>query len=304
MSIPALRVRFAERMARHSRKGNVLLEFSLIVLVVFMLLAFTMDFGRAVYSAQAIEQAADHIARELAVMPLPAQFDLDPPSNLKLGDPAVNKTLKDQGIYSEDYLVIDLSKQGADQYLLDYLDILPIPSGNRLLVPLMMTMDSTQNPNIPAGTKWLVYPGAIVPSKTGSSPTGFTVRIPTVQYQAGGVEAISPQDQWLHVVEVDDASAFLLTSPQRGIASVRVNYPFQAAAVSGRFRDPNNPDAPPQTAQDAYIEAKGDELKPGQIGGPYTGQDGLGQQAAFTKTVRPFRRIVSGQGVYRREVFP
>jgi len=30
-----------------------------------------MDFGRAVYSAQVVDQAADHIARELAVTPLP-----------------------------------------------------------------------------------------------------------------------------------------------------------------------------------------------------------------------------------------
>ncbi len=282
------------------RRGNVLLEFALIAGILFMVLAFTMDFGRAVYSAQVTEQAADHIARELAVMPLAADFDFDPPSTNKLGDPDVNTALKNAGIYSEDFLVIDLSKQG-NLYLLDYLDSLNIPTGNRLLVPLMIMMDSQQNPNIPANSQWLVYPGAIVPSTTGASSTGFTVRIPTVKYGPNGTETVSPQIEWLHVVEID-AAMFKLSGKQRGVASVRVNYPFQAAAISGRYRDPNNPDAPPASPQDAYIAAS-DPLPPGQVGGPYSGADGLGQQAAFTKTVRPFRRIVSGQGVYRREVF-
>jgi hypothetical protein len=188
--------------------------------------------------------------------------------------------------------------------LLTWLDSLNppngIPTGNKLLIPLMIVMDSTQNVNIPAGSRWLVYPGALVTSKT--APTGFTVLIPTVHYGAGGTETVSRPSSWLHVVELDP-TAFQLTSPQRGMASVRVNYPFQAVAISGRYRDPNNPDADPASLQDAYIEAKGDELQPGQVGGPYSGTQGLGQQAAFTKTVRPFRRIVSGQGVYRREVF-
>jgi hypothetical protein len=37
--------------------------------------------------------------------------------------------------------------------------------------------------------------------------------------------------------------------------------------------------------------------------GPYAGLYGLGQQAAFATPVRPFRRVVSAQAVYRREIF-
>jgi hypothetical protein len=287
---------FANRVCR-SRRGNVLLEFSLIAMVLFLLLAFIMDFGRATYSAQSVTQAADHIAREVAVAPLPANQPFT-----DLGDANIAPLLK--SIYSEDFLAIDITNQPNDQYLLTWLDSLNppngIPTGNKLLIPLMIAMDSTQNANIPAGSRWLVYPGALVASKT--APTGITVLIPTVQYGPGGAETVSPQSSWLHVVELDPV-AFQLNSPQRGMASVRVNYPFQAVAISGRYRDPNNPDADPASLQDAYIEANGDPLQPGQVGGPYSGTQGLGQQTAFTKTVRPFRRIVSGQGVYRREVF-
>ena len=283
----------------HSRRGNVLLEFSLIALVLFMLLAFIMDFGRATYSAQSVTQAADHIAREIAVATLPDNLTFT-----DLGDANIAPRLKNAGIYSEDFLVIDITDQPNDQYLLTYLDTVNppngLPTGNKLLIPLMIVMDHTQNANIPAGSRWLAYPGALVASKT--APTGFTALIPTVQYGAGGTEAIADQSKWLHVVELDP-TAFQVASAHRGIASVRVNYPFQAVAISGRYRDPNNPGADPASLQDAYIEAKGDELQPGQVGGPYSGAQGLGQQAAFTKTVRPFRRIVSGQGVYRRENF-
>ena len=49
-----------------ARPGNVLLEFALIATILFLLLAVILDFGRATFAAQTIEQAADHIARELA----------------------------------------------------------------------------------------------------------------------------------------------------------------------------------------------------------------------------------------------
>ncbi len=52
----------------------------------------------------------------------------------------------------------------------------------------------------------------------------------------------------------------------------------------------NAPVGGPTTPQGAYIAVpSGEDLQPGQVGGPYSGPLGLGQQAAFTKTVRPFR---------------
>jgi hypothetical protein len=274
------------------RPGGVLVEFSLIAVILFLILAATFDFGRSVYSAQVIQQAADYVARELSVTPLPPNFDLN------LDDKNVNQALLAAGVYSEDFLVIDVTSQPKDQFLLDYLDARKIPSANRLLVPLMIIMDNAQNQLVPPGARWLVYPGALVPSPTGTAETGFTVRIPVVQYPSEGVEVIADQAKWLRVMEVD-REAFKLSSPQRGQVSVRVNFPFQAAALSGSSAGDNGPTTP----QGAYIAVPGDEeLQPGQVGGPYSGSRGLGQQAAFTKTVRPFRRVISAQAVYRREV--
>ncbi len=278
------------RRSKETRRGSVLLEFALIALVLFAILALTFDFGRAVFSAQVVQQSADHIARELAVAPLPVvmkdNFDLDK-------DETKNAIAN---VFSEDFLIIDISTEP--------LDINKLPSGNRLLVPLMIAMTHAQNPIVPKGSTWLVYPGAIVPDIAETpTPTTLTVRIPLVKYLPNGVEEVEPDTKkWLRVVEID-GDAFQLTSKYRGLASVRVNYPFQAAAISGRYKDPNDPEAPPQSFNDAFIEAEGDALQPGQVGGPYAGKDGLGQQAAFTRTVRPFRRIVTGQGVYRREIF-
>ncbi len=214
-------------------------------------------------------------------------------------------------VFSEDFLALDITNQPANQSLLDYLDTLSptgrLPSGNKMLVPLMVPLDSAQNSLIPAGTKLLVYPGALVPS---SAKSGFTVQIPVVSYPSEGVEVVEPDHtKWLPVVQVDPTLFPLLPpagagtpqrGPQNGLVSVRVNYPFQAAGLSAT----NAPVGGPTTPQGAYIAVPaGEDLQPGDVGGPYSGPLGLGRQAAFTKTVRPFRRVLSAQGVYRREVF-
>ena len=37
--------------------------------------------------------------------------------------------------------------------------------------------------------------------------------------------------------------------------------------------------------------------------GTYGGQYGLGEQGALGRRVRPYRRVISAQAIYRREVF-
>src|SRR5436190_22355575 len=70
---------------RPSRSGQVLIEFSFIVLILYILMAVTVDFGRALYSAQVVQQAADVMARELSRTPLPPGYAL----NDALNDPSV-----------------------------------------------------------------------------------------------------------------------------------------------------------------------------------------------------------------------
>jgi hypothetical protein len=101
----------------------------------------------------------------------------------------------------------------------------------------------------------------------------------------------------------------------RGLAAVRVNYPFQAATLSA-FQ-PSAPTAddplPPNLgsfiiADDGSVQennpAPGGVVDDGTPTGTYVGQYGLGRQYALAgQTVRPFRRLVTAQAIFRREVF-
>ena len=60
------------------RRGSVLVEFALIAFVLYLILAATVEFGRALMAAQLLQQAADIAAREVARTPgLPLVGTLD-----------------------------------------------------------------------------------------------------------------------------------------------------------------------------------------------------------------------------------
>ena len=93
--------------------------------------------------------------------------------------------------------------------------------------------------------------------------------------------------------------------------ALRVNYPYQSASMSGYQPgiDPSQPGGPPLLPIGAGGGGGGG---PSGVGaavtsdeqfGPYAGENGLGQQAAWGETVQPFRRLISAQAIYRREVF-
>ena len=110
----------------------------------------------------------------------------------------------------------------------------------------------------------------------------------------------------------------------RGLAAVRINYPYQAATLSGfRSSVPNGIDPMPPNiggfiaADDGGVQelnvAPGGQLDDGAVGplGPH----GLGRQFALVgRTLRPYRKLISGAGdlpargrpmsIYRREVCP
>jgi hypothetical protein len=103
--------------------------------------------------------------------------------------------------------------------------------------------------------------------------------------------------------------------PDRGLAAVRINYPYQASTLSGfRSTPPTDADPiPPNisnviTADEAGVQqtnnAPGAPLDDSGSVGPYAGAFGLGRQLALAgQTVRPFRKLVSAQAIFRREVF-
>jgi Flp pilus assembly protein TadG len=306
---------------RLHRRGGVLVEFAIIALVLYLLLAVTIELGRAIFGSQTIQAAADLAAREISRAPLSVTYTSlygtgPADTTAALNDPTVR-----QRIYDERLLVIDLAQNPGDPTTI----IQTFPVVNQQLFPLMI-FDTESIP----GRSLLRYPGALVTPGNEKNltavPTGFTdsqlrVVIPLVVSRSStGVETIT----WVSVLEEITPGAFSLTStsPQAGMVGVRLNYPYQAAALSayqsssGSIFAPNGTN--PVVASDAGVTqqnspaslGEGSPVVPADPSAgtnqglqPYGGEFGLGFQLAMGQRLRPFSRLVSGQGLYRREVF-
>ena len=272
------------------RKGQLLMEFAFIALILYMLLAGIIDFGRAMFAAQVIQQAVDASARELSRTPIPPTGTLTGPAGMFATNTAA------QQIYQPQYLVVSPGQLAPGQSLTDFFADKPLL--NRLLMPLMIWNADLQ--------VWQ-YPGQV------GTDAGFgPVTIPIVQYNGDGTYSIP---QFIPVVEeisvnpaddpltpIPDDSPFNLLAAnvppsQRGFIALRVNYPFQAAALTSYQGVAGS--NPPMNGPPTEVPA-GDQ---GADFGPYAGPSGLGQQAALGKVVRPFRKVLSAQAIFRREVF-
>ena len=287
---------------RREQRGAVLVEFALIAFVLALLLVAIMDLGRAIWTTQALQDVARVAARELSLAPLPATMDFD------TALAATSDTIFDPHL-----LVVDLDVHPEGPDLDAYFASMPIV--NRMLRPLMIPDDVSTD----AGPQHLLrYPGALLADSDPGSPTGLTVAIPRVlSRDAQGIETID----WVPVLEEirsspgDPASgpfSVASTGVDHGLVALRVNYPWQAAAMSAYLPSVNGPGTPNLdgviTADDAQVSAPpppgagvsllSDSTAVGAYAGPY----GLGRQFAYGKTVRPFRRLISTQAIYRREV--
>jgi len=316
-------------------RGAALVEFALVSLVLYLLLAGTIEFGRLMFDANALQDVARVAARELAVAPVRADATFDYALSCDAAsDPDCLVDLKSR-IFDPACLVVDLSDPAVAADPDGYFAAMPVV--NRALRTLMITEPS--RPNL------LRYAGALLSDGSGfacsaigpngqASATGLTVGIPFVDARdANGVESIT----WVPVVQEiraaldtdcpargpfslvylaneDECGALEADPlPDRGLAAVRINYPYQAATLSG-FQPsvPTDVDPlPPNianviTAEDGAVQqnnqAPGDPIDDGSIG-PYAGAFGLGRQLALAgRTVRPFRKLISVQAIYRREV--
>lgn len=290
--------------ASRREAGAILLEFALVLLVLYVTLFGALELGRAIFGGQLVQDAARVAARELALVPLPPDATFEE----ALLDPRVKSQ-----VYDSDYLVIDLDAVPGD--LDDFFATLPVV--NQMLRPLMI-VDAYADDGGGAGRRLLRYPGALL-SDPGSA-TGYTVQIPRVVSRDGdGAETIL----WIPVVEEVKPSghsqgpfsilpASDLDLP-RGMVALRVNYPYQAAALSG-FRA--SPEGPFEKNMANYIEARDSQvvalnapldgaavMANDAPAGVYAGPYGLGRQLAIIRTLRPFRKLISAQAVFRREVF-
>ncbi len=273
------------------RRGSILVEFALVSIAFYLILAGTLEVGRMITTAQIVQNAARTMARELALMPLPATMTFDE---------ALRCTVVNQRIYDPRKLAVPIA-EATDSATTTW------PIVNRILLPLMVVSEVN-------GARILHYPGALV----DSAVFGTTVAIPNVVSRgADGVERI----RWVPVVEeirslaTDPSSGpftMVSTGHERGLVALRVNCAYQAATMAA-FQ-PVDPDDEYPVNEAILANDGGVTVVPGSAGpggtlmggpdsGTYSGQYGLGKLHVLNKEVRPFRRLVSGQAIFRREVF-
>jgi hypothetical protein len=310
----------------NNRRGGVLLEFAIVSFVFYVLFSVVVDMGRASFMASSANDAARLMARELALAQLPSNISFE----VALQDFDVRGQYfggTGPGIYDQRFLAIDLESYIPSGMSLDeFFGTLPIV--NRALRPLMFfdTIDVGGQ-----ARQFLRYPGTVVQLDNSSAPYVYTVIVPELTYSGSSSTIV----RWLPVIQeirsagpgtltgLDDwdESPFHTSSPEGGIAAVRVNVPFQAATSGSRSLETSDPQELFETGfQNAVLATDtlngasnlGDivgsqsallESHSSSTAGAYAGSFGLGSLQILGKQVRPWRKILMAQSIFRREVF-
>jgi hypothetical protein len=211
-------------MRPRGEKGAALVEFALMALVLYFIFAAGIEFGRAIFVAQTVQDAARVAARELALVPLPA---VNPDGSVFGFADALADTRVLTNVWNPNALVVDLDCYGTDDALNTYLNSLP--PVNRALRPVFITETVT----VGDATRHLMhYPGALLTDTLNTAtcpavydgsnlhPSDLTVGIPEVTQRApNGVETI----EWLPVLREMSSdpmcSPFGFTSSGSGAAA-------------------------------------------------------------------------------------
>ncbi len=322
-----------------SRRGQALLEFAILIPIIIILIGATISFGLFFFQANVLQQAVDVTAQEIARMPFEPEQELGLGDFNMCGQPglASDETTFKEKIYDEQFLVIQDSEWVGSDFQ-TYVDTLPLL--NRLLAPAMVRdNDMTRYPgtlvvNSNTGEQTVLIPIVEyreVANSTSASSVAETIR-------ASGETIV----QWVAPVEeiradhdndpgTPDRGPFaLLSTPpalasfEPGMVALRINYPAQSTTLLNRDLEnvATNPNGRRQgilvLAGDVEINASNDfsscytldtpsarispsSLQPGS--NPNAGEFGLGELEALSRVVRPFRRVMSFQAIYRREVF-
>jgi hypothetical protein len=288
---------------RSPRRGQALVEFAIIAFVLTLLLGAMLTFGFLLFGANVLQQAADVGAQELARHPFSPTGTFE-------------EAVSDSGLFDEAALVIPANT-----------DPNTLPLINRLLFPLYIyDVDIDQ----------LRYPGALV---RNTDTNQLTVLIPIVGFgnrdPVTGVETIT---EWRRVVEeivpageLQGPYSLAATDTQRGsldegMVALRISYPHQSGALVAYLQTDGNGNAVPPAetlgrddlvnipvqADDASVTHDMlpdgytlESLTPNSVvdGSPNRGEFGLGEMQALGTTVRPYRKVLTAQAIYRREVF-
>lgn len=294
------------RAPRDSRRGAVLVEFALIAIAFYILMAGTIELGRMIFAEQILQNAARVGARELATIPLPPTFTFQQ----ALGDPNVKESIFDANLLAYEYT--------DDSTLQAQIDGWPVV--NRMLAPLMVQDEvEAEGQTI----KLFRYPGALLQNLDfgNGAPNRFVVAIPQIDDTWTSIV-------WHPVVEeiYQDGNpanapfsmaAVLPHNEERGEVALRINYPFQAATLvqyrgSSGVNDAVLADDHSFSLgafpQGMHVSLANIQTTSNSIGA-YSGSLGLGKLFAANSTndpakgVRPFRRSLTAQSIFRREVF-
>ncbi|PQO38041.1 TadE/TadG family type IV pilus assembly protein [Blastopirellula marina] len=290
------------------RKGQSLVEFALVALVLYLLLGAIFTFGHTLFVAQQVQMSADLLAREISRQPMSASANY-----LQEGLASADSSFA-SGIYDEAYLEVGENEKPEGLSWREWIDS-EWPLVNKQLSLVMITVEED-------GVEILRFPGMI---DRGTSTT------PRYQIARTLNADLDNDDDWVDIVEEvgfdpneydpsvsSTYGPFSLQSSAGGVVALRINYPVHSPFFTAMYPpadgtplgDPNvNPihvDDPATAVDESATEfselgAAPNYLDPSK--NLYGGELGLGRQYAWGSQVRPFRRIVSGQAIYRREVF-
>ena len=219
------------------RRGQALVEFAVVSLVVYLLLAAILTFGLMFYEAQTVQQAADVAAREISRTPLSATANLmdvlysNVPSDYSSsgGSSTVRTSL-----FNPQLLQFDMTTGvQPGQSVLNVIQTWPIV--NQMLYPAMIVQTGDQVYGGNPTDQYLCYPG-VVPCTDSTSPNRTVYCVARVDGRTpDGAETIT----WVPVIEemtsqadqTANVSPFSVISPERGLVSLRLNYGYQSATM-------------------------------------------------------------------------
>ncbi len=265
----------ASRERARRRRGAALVEFALVSFAFVGVLGGIVELGRMMHMKQVVTQVARVHARELATQDTPATATWDEALVL----PRVRER-----VYDPRLLAVDVT-QGMP-------DVSNWPATNKTMSQLHIVT------RLPDGRSIWHWPGTIVALPDGS----LSVRVPVVSTTGGGesVEWRDPVEEVEFAGSDEGPYSVLASGPQRGLVATRVNAPYASlfwfASTTGGFDGLVDADAPV-----AQTNALGGTAVVG-VPGPYGGALGLGRTYALGESVRPYRRLVLGQSMHRREV--
>lgn len=146
---------------RH-RAGQSLVEFAVVALVLYMLLAAILTFGHMLYVAQGLQSAADLAAREISRTPLGATMTFEE---------AIQAPLVKQRAFDPDLLVFDLDTLEGQDFFTDVVGTWPLL--NQQLATLMIVDRPDFDGDGKPDRRFIRYLGALL--SDASTPSGYTV---------------------------------------------------------------------------------------------------------------------------------